>query len=254
MAFKRGKGHIGGYETASEYMKERAKQNSIYVRLEDDGDQVVGTFVDDPRIRDVHWTSVEYVDCTLDRPEGCKYCAQGLRVGTKAQLNFYVRDERRMKVIEGGPGWFKNVLKVIKKYGLAMVWFEVERQGAKGDPKTTYAILPDEAISDEEVAEIAATPIHDLWAIGSESFPSDAKRGDVEETKRQRRTEPEEAPAREPVREPRNTAPASRPRTVTPPPEEPEPEAVPSRSPRRTTTPPPAARQSRATDTTDFFA
>lgn len=197
MTFKRGKGQIGGYEAAAEYMKEQAKKNSIYVRLEDDGDRVVGTFVDDPRIRDVHWTGVEYVDCP---GENCKHCEKGARSGTKAMINFYVRDERRMKVIEGGPGWFKDVLKAIRKYGLVTWWFEIERQGARGDTKTKYTIMPEldiGAITDDEVATIAATPIHDLWDMGSEQYPSDAKRGDVEETpqpRRQREAAPRERP------------------------------------------------------------
>lgn len=132
----------------------------LFVRLANHGDKVVGIFVGDPYPREVVWTGVRYEDYdpkvhTDERPK--------LRV----LMNFFVPADDAMKVIEGGVGWFKDLLKVRDKYGLDAWAFEVERHGETGNPKTTYTILPDHPITDEERRAIAAQPPHDLAKIAS---------------------------------------------------------------------------------------
>ncbi|MDP3940638.1 MAG: hypothetical protein Q8R92_21195 [Deltaproteobacteria bacterium] len=169
----RGNGRARGadaWDAALATAKDIAKRASIYVRLEDDEDTVVGAFVGDPRIREVHWTGQTYVDCG---GSDCRACRKGSRKSVKVMVCFYVRDECRMKVVEGGIGWFKLVCRATKKLGRELWWYQIERVGQKGDPKTTYSITPEEEITDSEMAEIRATNILDLSHIGSEDFPQD---------------------------------------------------------------------------------
>lgn len=161
---------VSGWELAEQRITEIAKKSSIFVRLEDDGDLVVGAFVGDPRIRECHWVGTEYQDCDGD---DCELCARRIRLTAKVMINFYVRDDRMMKVVEGGKAWFANVLKVKNKYGLETRWFEIQRTGAKGDPKTTYTILPDEQLTNADLDEIHAEELHDLYTLGGEDYPTD---------------------------------------------------------------------------------
>ena len=78
------------------------------------------------------------------------------RPSLRVMLNFYVPAESAMKVIEGGTVWFKNVLKIRDKYGVDKWLFEIERHGEAGDPKTTYSLLPEEELTDELRARMAA--------------------------------------------------------------------------------------------------
>jgi len=80
-------------------------------------------------------------------------------------LNFYIPDENTMKVIEGDPIWFKDVLRVRNKYGLDKWLFEIERHD--NNTKTTYTILPEEKISDDLLVEINSTKLHNLSALPS---------------------------------------------------------------------------------------
>jgi len=152
------------WENAQTLADQHANQGGIFIRLSNNGDKVVGAFCGEPHAREVHWTGEKYEECTGD---GCPHCSGGKRPSLRVMLNFYVPAENEMKVIEGGTNWFKDVIKVRDKYGLAKWLFEIERHGESGDPKTTYSILPEEKIDDELRAKIAAAEAHDLAGIGS---------------------------------------------------------------------------------------
>ena len=153
--------------------KHSGSGSSLFVRLTNDRDKVVGAFVGDPYPREVHWTGEKYEDCT---GEGCKQCAEsGKKPSLRVAMNFYVLSERALKIIEGGVTWFKDLLKARDKYGLGKWLFEIERHGASGDPKTNYTILPEEKLSSEQVKEIEALQLHDLPKVvqgGGDSFDS----------------------------------------------------------------------------------
>ena len=108
------------------------ESGGIYVRLANDGDKVVGVFAGDPYARQVHWTGSAYEECP---GKDCGHCEAGTRAGLRVACNFYVLADRAMKIIEGGPRWFGDVLKVRKKYGLDAWAFEIERHGARQQPE-----------------------------------------------------------------------------------------------------------------------
>lgn len=132
---------------------ESAGGGGLFVRLQNDKDKVVGAFCGDPQERKVIWTGSRFENFNPEIHEG--------EPKSRWLINFYVPDEG-MKIIEGGSQWFKNVYAVHKKYGSEKWLFEVQRQGAKGDPKTKYSILPEEKIDDKIKASIESERLHDL--------------------------------------------------------------------------------------------
>ena len=151
------------WDKASDLADRHANQGGIFIRLASNGDKVVGAFCGEPHAREVHWTGEKYEECQGD---GCPHCGGGKRPSLRVMLNFFVPAEGEMKIIEGGTNWFKDVLKVKKKYGLEKWQFEIERHGEAGDPKTTYSILPEEKIDDELRARVAAVELHTLGDLG----------------------------------------------------------------------------------------
>jgi hypothetical protein len=148
--------------TAWDYAKKLADQHAgagtLFVRLQNDGDAVVGAFCGDPYARELYWTGETY----SDTPPPSVVVRRTLRTS----LNFFVTAEGAMKIIEGGAAWFRDIVQVRAKYGVDKWSFEIKRHGKRGDPKTRYSILPDAPIDDATRARIAATPLHDLRSIG----------------------------------------------------------------------------------------
>lgn len=158
--------------------------SSLFVRLASDGDKVVGVFLGEPFPREVVWTGERYVDATS--PEAQPTIDEGRKPSLRVAINLYVPAEKTLKVWEMGTVVFKDLLKLREKYGLDQWLFEVERHGAAGDPKTTYSILPEQRLSDEDKKVIADLKIHDLEQTvsgggsgGSSDFDSyESKGGD----------------------------------------------------------------------------
>ncbi|MGH7295371.1 MAG: hypothetical protein ACRELB_10580 [Polyangiaceae bacterium] len=149
------------WDNAKQLAEKHAAAGGIFVRLQNDGDKVVGVFCGEPFAKEVYWDGDKYVDAP---PEG-----SAPKPSLRVSLNFYVPTDGAMKIIEGGTAWFKDVLEVKDKYGLEKWSFEVKRRGKKGDPKTKYSILPDTQVDDALRARITAAALHDLGAIGAPS-------------------------------------------------------------------------------------
>jgi len=132
----------------------------LFVRLQNDGDKVVGVFVGDPLPREVVWTGEKYAE--MNTPEAERAAQDGKRPTLKVGINFYDLGDKSLKVYEMNVGTFKTLVKLRKKYGLDAWAFEVERQGAKGDPKTKYSILPEHQLDDRQIDTIAHLELHDL--------------------------------------------------------------------------------------------
>lgn len=134
----------------------------LFVRLTNNGDKIIGSFVGEPYAREVHWTGKCYEECA---GVGCSYCNEGKRPSLRVSMNFHVPAERALRVIEGGVMWFKDLLKVRDKYGLDKWTFEVERHGDAGDLRTYYTISPDRQLTADHLKEIEALRLHDLTKI-----------------------------------------------------------------------------------------
>lgn len=147
------------WENAKQLAEKHVAAGGIFVRLQNDGDKVVGVFCGEPYAKEVYWDGQKYIDTP---PEG-----SALKPSLRVSLNFYVPADGAMKIIEGGTAWFKDVLEVKEKYGLEKWSFEIKRRGKKGDPKTKYSILPDTQVDDAMRARIVAAGLHDLGAVGA---------------------------------------------------------------------------------------
>ncbi len=144
------------WSRAQSLADKHASQGGIFVRLENDGDKIVGAFCGDPHAREVIWTGEAYEPYDEGNP-----AHHGKRPSLKVAINFFVPGDG-MKIYEGGTRWFQDLLKVREKYGLDRWTFEIERKGAKGDTKTKYSLLPEDKIDAALRAEIAAAELHDL--------------------------------------------------------------------------------------------
>jgi hypothetical protein len=162
------------WDKAKSLADKHATQGSIFVRLQNDGDAVVGVFCGEPYAREVYWDGEKYVEATADGPPpGATAKTPSLRVA----LNFYVPSEGAMKIVEGGTQWFRDLVNVREKYGLDKWLFEIKRHGKPKDPKTKYTILPEEKIDDALRATLARVATHDLAQVSTPSEDGDASGG-----------------------------------------------------------------------------
>jgi len=164
------------WERAMAMAEQHAATGGLFVRLQGDGDSVRGVFLGDPLGRELHWVDGRYVNCP--GKQACEHCGDGVKTTIRVAMNFYSLDEKALKVIEGGTTWFKDVVRCRTKYGLSTRSFEVQRNGASGDPRTSYAILPDENLTPEQQRMLAALPLHDLKAILIEGAVDDHDNAD----------------------------------------------------------------------------
>ena len=140
-------------------VEEARAKAGIYRKWSADGESHVLAFRGEPYARQTHWTGTSYDECA---DQGCAHCAAGNKASLRVALNVYDLAEKKMMIVEGGVRWFSDIVKVRKKYGLDTWAFEVTRNGAPRDPKTTYSILPDHKLDEAALREIGAVHLHDL--------------------------------------------------------------------------------------------
>jgi hypothetical protein len=149
---------------------------SLWVKLRDNGDKVVGVFLGDPYPREVIWTGERYVDAS--KPEAKPFLKEGKKPSLRIVINLAVRTEKgwEVKALEQTATFFKDVMKVDAKYGLDSWSFEIERHGGAGDPKTTYSILPEEKLGKDDVKALEQLELLDLEGIYEQSLADAEKR------------------------------------------------------------------------------
>ena len=148
------------WETAKEMADQHSSANTIFVRLVNDGDKIVGAFVGDPYCREVIWTGERY-----ERFDPDDLVNTGNRVSLRVAFNLYIPAEDRVKIFDGGLIFFNDVIKIREKYGVAEWLFEIERHGQPKDVKTTYSVLPEEKIGGDLRSRIAAAEMYDLESL-----------------------------------------------------------------------------------------
>lgn len=146
-----------------------------FVRLENHEDKVVLAFCGGPYTREIYYNKAQ----EKYEPFTDEHKKAGKQPTLRVSLNCYVISENgnsvepSMRIMEGGVKWFRSVLKNKKKYGLEKYFFEIERNGAKGDTKTTYSVLPDREITDEDRTAMKKLDLHDLAAAAAGSSDDD---------------------------------------------------------------------------------
>jgi len=137
------------WDKAKNLADKHASQGSIFVRLQNDGDAVVGVFCGEPYAREVYWDGEKYVEATADGPPaGATAKTPSLRVA----LNFYVPSEGTMKIVEGGTQWFRDLVNVREKYGLDKWLFEIKRHGKANGLAVRRPMYSGKSVADLSIA------------------------------------------------------------------------------------------------------
>ena len=125
-----------------------------YFSLKDNGDKakirILLNNIDDIQGIAIH--TIQVGDRTMDveclraynEPvHNCPLCEQGYDVTAKLYIPIYDEDTRESKIWTRGRAFFQKLSSLCSHYNpLVATPFEVERCGAKGDPKTSYEFYP----------------------------------------------------------------------------------------------------------------
>lgn len=89
---------------------------------------------------------IRHVDCKRnynDPIDMCPFCAAGIKVKPITIVRMYDHKDNKVKIWERGKTFRKQLESFFNRYPkLSDMVFEIERNGAKGDKKTTYQLFP----------------------------------------------------------------------------------------------------------------
>jgi len=151
-----------GWNATKEMAERHGEGGGKFVKLPKDGDKIVGVFCGEPFPKEVYWTGEKYLPYNGE---------PGIKPIMRVAMNFFDLQTRAMRIMENGVTWYKDLLKVKDKYGLEHQAYEVERHGSGA--QTSYTIMPERKLTDEEAREIAGTALHDLSQSGGGDEKSD---------------------------------------------------------------------------------
>ncbi len=150
------------WDRTQELAKQHDQDAGHWLKLQNNGDRALVVFLGEPFPREVCFIDNKYVTFTD------KLKTEGYRSSLRIAFNVALLDTKEVKVLELGVVFFKDVVAVREKYGLEKWAFEVKRNGAPKDPKTTYSILPERQLTPEEQRAVGALVLHDLEKLYSE--------------------------------------------------------------------------------------
>ncbi|HEY3447289.1 MAG TPA: hypothetical protein VGK67_13030 [Myxococcales bacterium] len=142
-----------------ELAKKHDQNSSTWLKLANDGDKAKVVVLGDPFPREVCFADGKYM------PFDEKLKAEGHKPSLRVAFNVAMLDTKEVKVLEQGVVFFKDLCQVREKYGLDKWAFEIRRNGAAKDPKTTYSILPEHQLTPAQQEEFKKLALHDLAAL-----------------------------------------------------------------------------------------
>lgn len=143
------------WDEAAEAAKKYTNQGGLFLRLADDGDKALVVFMGEPQPQEVVWTGDGHEPYDADKHGKDK------KPSLRIKINVFNTTEKQMQIWDMNSATFKSLLQLRAKYGLGKV-YEVTRNGKKGDPKTTYMILPEQDIGEALAERLKAEQLHDL--------------------------------------------------------------------------------------------
>lgn len=197
----------------------QSSNGSSFFRLENDGDLATVRFmyntVEDVEGYAVHEIEVggkkRYVNCLReysDPIDMCPLCKARYKVLTKLFVMLYDVNSEEVKIWDRGKTFYSKLSSLCNRYNpLVSTPFEIERNGKKGDQKTTYETFPlkqDDTILDDlpEAPELLGTLILDKTAEELEyflecgEFPTEQPAQEEPTRQSARRQAPTEEPVR----------------------------------------------------------
>lgn len=151
--------HADSWDRTQHVTTQHEAAGGLWLKLANNGDRAVVVFLGAPLPREVIFAEGGYQDFTP------AHATAGLKPSHRFALNVAVLPEGEVKVLETGIALMKDVLAVRAKYGLEGWAFEIVRNGAAKDPKTTYKLLPERALTADEQRRFAGLQLHDLEAL-----------------------------------------------------------------------------------------
>lgn len=172
-----------GWDAAKKIAESHSGGDGKFFKLENDGDKAVIVICGEPMVREVVWTGTGYA--APDSAEGKKALKNpDTKPAMKVKLNVFTISKNGeelkkpvMQIQEIGTKVFQQFHKVISKYGMdtssaqfpfCKMMVEIERNGAKGDNKTTYSVLADDRVSPEILSAMKESKLHRLDGDGSD--------------------------------------------------------------------------------------
>lgn len=196
------------YENSENYNRSGSSTN--YFKLANDGDTAKVRFMyntmNDIEGLAVHQVELpdgrrKYVNCIreYDEPiDNCPLCKSGSRAMPKLFLKLYNEDEGQVQIWERGVTFFKKLNGLCKRHKpLVGSLIEIERNGKKGDTKTTYETYDEDddgtTLEDlPEAPEILGTIVLDKTYEEIEAFVETGDFSEARTVRRKSRVEEEE--------------------------------------------------------------
>jgi hypothetical protein len=147
------------WQQTEDMAKKHDQNSSTWLKLANDGDKAVVVVLGEPYPREVCFADGKYM------PFDEKLKAEGHKGSLRVAFNVAMFDTKEVKVLEQGVVFFKDLMQVREKYGLEKWAFEIRRNGAAKDPKTTYSILPEHQLTPAQQEEFKKLALHDLVAV-----------------------------------------------------------------------------------------
>jgi hypothetical protein len=139
-----------------------------------DKESIKGVLRGDPKIFYQHW--IGSVSHPCPGRQTCSHCAQGVRSAFRFKLNFITKegDQYVAKILEQGSKLYDQLEAINTDWPLEKSVIKVTRNGS-GQNDTTYLATPVQALTEVQLKQIAAVPLHNLDEIPE----SDAKRDEI---------------------------------------------------------------------------
>ena len=157
------------WQQTEDLAKKHDQNSSTWLKFANDGDKAVVVILGDPFPREVCFAEGKYM------PFDEKLKAEGHKPSLRVAFNAALFDTKEVKVLEQGVVFFKDLMQVREKYGLDKWAFEIRRNGAAKDPKTTYSILPEHQLTPAQQEEFKKLALHDLAAVYQGASAEEAK-------------------------------------------------------------------------------
>lgn len=177
---------MGSYGTdKAKEAAERHAENAQgkFVKFVDDGDKGIFAFLGEVYTKEVVWLGAE----GSRKPEEYDEKKHGPEKTAKPRMqvvwNVYDFEQEKVRVLEQGVTFFRTWLQADEKYGKKWA-FEIKRNGAKGNKKTTYSVFPERELKPDEVEMLSKLDLYELdnpeHSLGDDGVVGTAGNGVIE--------------------------------------------------------------------------
>lgn len=169
---------MGRFDDMEKRFEENDKEGGQFFKL-DDGQSALVAFLGEPLIRETYWDGTTYQDWTPG-------CGHPKTLKTKMNVAVFTLEGGKpvlqgVQILEQGKNFFKDVMKLDKKYGIDNKVFEITRDGTGTDTK--YTLLPECDIDAALRKQLAALELHDLSKDAKDTSGQGGGKGSGKESK-----------------------------------------------------------------------